>query len=46
MDAEKVEKLFCAVMGGNGMFYPVKHVSPKMPEILFWLRRKDFLIHT
>jgi hypothetical protein len=44
MDAEKLEKDLCVVMGGNGMFYYVKHASPKMSEIVLWLRRKCFLI--
>jgi hypothetical protein len=43
MDAQKVEKHFCAVMGGNGMFYHVKHVSPKMSEnLIFGFAEKVF----
>jgi hypothetical protein len=42
IDAEKVEKHSCAVMGGNGMFYTLKYVSPKMSEISVGFAEKLF----
>jgi hypothetical protein len=42
IDAEKVGKYFCTVMGGNGVFYHVNMSRLKYPKICFGFVKKVF----
>jgi hypothetical protein len=42
IDDEKVEKSFCATMGGNGILFHVTYDSPKIAEISFGFAEKAF----